>query len=149
MNRRALLAAATGGFGVLACGADKPGDVKGTPDDALRTVDGFRKKLPPPMGLNEMNGTGVKDINGDVHPDTHLSGIAKRLGVTNRAECMALLTYLTDPDPKIRRIAAFALEGVVKAYPGGMSSADIQDVDSDGHRTMVGKFIAGIEKLKS
>jgi hypothetical protein len=41
---------------------------------------------------------------------------------------MALLTYLTDPDPKIRRIAAFALEGVVDGYPDGMVSDDIQNV---------------------
>ena len=147
MNRRVLLAAAAGGLSALAGGADKPGDTNGTPDDAMKTMDGFRKALPPAQGLNEMNGLGVPDIDGKAHPDTHLAGIAKRLGVTTRAECMALLTYLTDPDPKMRRIAAFAIEGVVKAYPNGMSSDDIQKVDSDGHRAMVRAFIAGIEKL--
>jgi hypothetical protein len=113
----------------------------------MKAMDGFRKKLPEPQGLNEMNGVGVNDIDGNSHPDSHLNGIATRLGVETRAECLALLTYLKDPDPKIRRIAAFALEGVVKAYPNGMSSSDIQDVTSEGHRKMVKAFAAGIEKL--
>ena len=147
MDRRTLFAAAAGGLGVLACGAGKPGDRAGTPDDVLKAMNGFRTKLPEAQGLAEMNGTGVPDIDGTVRPDSHLAGVAKRLGVTTRAECMALLTSLTDPDPTMRRIAAFALEGVVTAYPGGMSSDDIQKVGSDGHRTMVTAFIAGIEKL--
>jgi hypothetical protein len=147
MNRRTLLAAAAGGLGVLACGADKPGDTAGTPDDALQAMDGFRKKFPPPQGLNEMNGFTIgKD--GQSYTLTHLDGVGRRLGVTTRAECMALLTYLTDPDDKIRFVAAFAIEAAVKAYPGGMSTSDIQKVDSEGHRAMVKKFIAGIEKLK-
>ena len=114
----------------------------------MKSMDGFRKKLPEPQGRGEMNGLGVEDINGLSHPDSHLSGIAKRLAVTTKAEYMVLLTYLKDPDPKIRRIAAFAIEGQVKAYPGGMSSDDMQKVDSEGHRKMVMAFIAGIEKLK-
>ena len=117
-------------------------------DVLMRTMDGFRKKLPEPQGLGEQNGLGVADIDGNTHPDSHLNGIAKRLNVKTRAECMALLSYLKDPDPKIRRIAAFAIEGVVKAYPGGMSSEDMQKVASEGHRKMVQAFIAGIEKLK-
>lgn len=113
----------------------------------MKAMDGFRTKLPEPVGLNEMNGLGVKDIDGKVYPDSHLNGIATRLGVKTRAECAALMTYLKDPDPKIRRIAAFAIESAVKAYPNGMSSGDIQDVNSDGHRALVKKFTAGIEKL--
>jgi hypothetical protein len=54
---------------------------------------------------------------------------------------------IKDPDPKIRRIAAFAIEGVVKAYPNGMSSEDMRKVDSEGHRKMVKAFTAGIEQL--
>ncbi len=113
----------------------------------MKAMDGFRKKLPEPQGLDEMNGVGVKDIEGNTYSDNHLNGIARRLGVETKAECLALLTYLKDPDPKIRRIAAFAIEGVVKAYPNGMSSSDMQDVDSEGHRKMVKAFAAGIEKL--
>lgn len=117
-------------------------------EELMRAMDGFRKKLPEPHGLAEQNGLGVADINGNTHPDSHLNGIAKRLNVKTRAECMALLTYLKDPDPKIRRIAAFAIEGMVKAYSSGMSSEDMQKVDSDGHRRMVKAFIVEIEKLK-
>jgi hypothetical protein len=113
----------------------------------LRTLDGFRKKLPEPQGLGEMNGLGVPDIEGVARPDSHLKGIATRLGVQTRAECIILLSYLKDRDPKMRRIAAFALEGVVNAYPDGMSSSDMQDVESEGHRKMVLAFLAGIEKL--
>ena len=40
-----------------------------------------------------------------------------------------------------------SIEGVVKAYPNGMSSQDIQDVTSDGHRAMVKAFTTGIDKL--
>jgi RNA polymerase sigma factor (sigma-70 family) len=125
---------------------DEP-KLAGDPEAVMKAMDGFRKKLPEPQGLNEMNGLGVPDIDGMAYPDSHLNGIATRLGVKTRAECMVLLTYLKDPDPKIRRIAAFALESVVKAYPHGMSSDDLQKVDSDGHRKMVQKYIAGIEKL--
>jgi hypothetical protein len=113
----------------------------------MKAMDGFRRKLPEPQGLNEMNGPGVKDIDGNSYPDSHLNGIANRLRVGTRAECLALMTYLKDPDPKIRRIAVFALEGVVKAYPNGMSSNDIQDVTSEGHRKMVKAFADGIDKL--
>jgi hypothetical protein len=58
----------------------------------MKAMDGFRKKLPEPQGLGEMNGLGVEDIDGQSHPDSHLAGIAKRLGVTTRAECVALMT---------------------------------------------------------
>jgi hypothetical protein len=113
----------------------------------MRTMDSFRKRLPEPQGLGEMNGLGVADIDGNVHPDSHLKGVATRLGVKTRAECLVLLTYLKDRDPKMRRIAAFALEGVLNAFPNGMSSEDMQDLESDGHRRMVQAFLAGIEKL--
>jgi hypothetical protein len=117
------------------------------PGEILKAMDGFRTRLPEPQGLGEMNGLGVADIDGNVHPDSHLTGIASRLGARTRADCMVLLTYLKDRDPKMRRIAAFAIEGLVKVYPGGMSSDDMEKVDSDGHRKMVRAFIAGIEKL--
>jgi hypothetical protein len=117
------------------------------PAQILKAMDGFRTRLPEPEGLGEMNGLGVADIDGNVHPDSHLMGIATRLGAKTRADCMVLLTYLRDRDPKMRRIAAFAIEGLVKAYPSGMSSDDMEKLDSDGHRRMVQAFIAGIEKL--
>ena len=116
-------------------------------DALMKAMESFRKELPPPQGLNEMNGLGVEDVDGNVNPDSHLAGIGKRLGAKTRADCMVLLTYLTDRDPKIRRIAVFAIEGVVNAYPSGLSSSDIEKLDSDRHLAMVKAFIAGIEKL--
>jgi len=68
------------------------------PDAVMKAMDGFRKKLPEPQGLNEQNGLGVADIDGNSHPDSHLAGIASRLGVKTRAECIVLMTYLKDPD---------------------------------------------------
>ena len=106
-----------------------PPTARADPVEILKAMDGFRTKLPEPQGLGEMNGLGVADIDGNVHPDSHLMGIATRLGAKTRADCMVLLTYLKDRDPKMRRIAAFAVERLVKAYPGGMSSDDLEKVD--------------------
>lgn len=117
------------------------------PERVMRLMDGFRTRLPEPQGLGEMNGLGVADIDGNTHPDSHLRGVGVRLGVQSRAECMALLTYLKDRDPKMRRIAAFALDDRLRAFPHGMSSGDLQDLESDGHRRMVDAFITRIAKL--
>jgi uncharacterized protein (TIGR03067 family) len=116
-------------------------------DALLRAMDGFRTKLPPPQGIGEMNGAGTADADGEVHPDSHLWGIATRLGVKTRAECLVLLTYLKDPRVKVRHIAAFALEGLVRAYPNGFPAGALDRVDSDQHRDMVRAFVVGIEKL--
>jgi hypothetical protein len=113
----------------------------------MKSMDGFRKKLPPPQGLGEMNGVGTPDIDGEVHPGSHLWGIATRMEVKTRAECLILLTYLKDRQLKIRHIAAFALENVVKAYPNGFPAGAHDELDSDQHRRMVLAFVAGIEKL--
>jgi hypothetical protein len=78
---------------------------------------------------------------------SHLGGVARRLGVKTKAECLVLLTYLKDRDPKIRFIAAHAIEIVVHAYPGGMSLSDSLEVDSDGHREMIRRFVEKIDKL--
>ena len=118
-------------------------------DGLIQKMDGYRKQFPEPQGLGEHNGFTIgPDKDGKSYTLTHLDGVAKRLGIKSRAECMVLLTYLKDPDPKLRYVAAFAIEAAVKACPGGMSSGDIKDVDSDGHRKMVKALIAGIEKLK-
>jgi hypothetical protein len=117
-------------------------------DKLLKTMEGYRKTFPEARGLGEMNGFTVgPGKDGKTYTLTHLNGVANRLGVKTRAECMALLTYLKDPDDKLRHVAAFAIEAAVKAYPGGMSTSDIKDVESEGHRNMVKAFTAGIEKL--
>src|SRR5579871_4453714 len=70
--------------------------------DLLKNMDGFRKEVPPAQGIGEMNGFSLKDVEGKDFLFTHLRGIAIRLGVKTRAECMALLSYLNDRDPKMR-----------------------------------------------
>jgi hypothetical protein len=54
---------------------------------------------------------------------------------------------LKDRQLKIRHIAAFALEDVVKAYPTGFPESSLDRLDSDQHRRMVQAFVAGFEKL--
>jgi RNA polymerase sigma factor (sigma-70 family) len=112
----------------------------------MKTMDGFRKEVPPPQGTED-NGFGLKDVDGKDFTMSHLAGVARRLGVKTKAECLVLLTYLKDRDPKIRFIAAQAIESIVHAYPGGMSLSDILEVDSDGHREMIRRFVEKIEKL--
>jgi RNA polymerase sigma factor (sigma-70 family) len=120
---------------------------KADPIALMKMMDGFRNKLPPPQGLNEMNGEGTPDVDGEVHPDSHLFGVAKRMGVSTKTECMILLTYLKDRQVKIRHIAAFALEDIVKAHPHGFPAGALDELDSDEHRKLVQAFVAGIEKL--
>ena len=90
------------------------------------------------------------DEDGNPHTRTHLRGVASRMGVKTRADCLILLTYLKDRDLKIRHIAAFALEGVVKAYPDGVRVFDLDQLDSEQHRTMVQAFVGDkLEKLEN
>lgn len=117
------------------------------PHALMKMMDGFRTKLPPPQGIGEENGAGTLDENGESHPESHLNGIALRMGVTSKTDCMILLTYLKDPRVKIRHIAAFALENVVKAYPSGFPADSLDRLESEQHRNMVQAFIVGIEKL--
>ena len=104
-------------------------------------MDRFRKEFPPPQGVGELNGRTLKDVDGNQFLLSHLSGVARRLEVKTKAECLVLLTYLKDRDPKMRFIAARAIEDVVQAYPGGMSLNDILEIDSDGHRQLIQRFV--------
>ncbi len=115
------------------------------PGKLITALEGFRKDIPPAQGLNEQNGLSVKQI--EPYLLTHLDGVARRLGVTSRAECLVLLTYLKDPQGKIRYIAIRAIESVVKAYPDGMSIECLTDTGSDEHRRMVLRFVQLIDKL--
>jgi hypothetical protein len=127
--------------GTIAIGAE--------PVALLKTMDGFRKELPAPQTISEKNGVGIKDIDGKDVELSHLAGIAERLEVKNQADCMVLLTYLNDADPKLRYIAARAIENVVHAYPTGMSVSDIIKTDTDRHRQMILTFVEKIEKIKA
>lgn len=115
----------------------------------IQTMETFRTKIPPPQGRGEVNGFVVKEL--EPHTVSHLSGVAKRLGAMSRADCLALLTYLKDPDAKLRFIAVQAIYGVVDGYRNGIDSAtdNIFDTRSDGHLNMVRRFVELIDKLKT
>jgi hypothetical protein len=134
-----LLAASASNLGSGAAAAN--------PRQLMKTMDGFRAAVPPPRTLSEQNGASLEDVNGKPFVLTHLDGVARRMEVKTARECLVLLTYLKDRDAKIRFIAATAIERVVHAYPGGMSLDDILNVDSDGHREMIRRFVEKIDAL--
>lgn len=108
-------------------------------------MEGYRTEIPPAEGLNEQNGLTVKEL--EPYLMSHLAGVARRMGVKTKAECLALLPYLKDPDFKVRFIAQQALEGATKAHPHGLSVSYFLDTASDGHRKMAARFAEMIEKL--
>lgn len=121
--------------------------ISAEPEELLKKMDGFRREVPPPQNISEQNGTSLKDVDGKDFLLTRLAGVSRRLEVKTKAECLVMLTFLNDLDPKIRFIAATAIENVVHAYPNGMSLSDIIEVDSDGHREMVRRFVDSLDKL--
>jgi hypothetical protein len=112
-----------------------------------QAMEGFRTKMPPPQGLGEVNGFVLKEL--EPYTVSHLSGVAKRLGVKSRAECLVLLTYLKDTDAKLRFIAVQAIYSVVDGYLNGIDSAadNILDTRSAGHLKMVRRFAELVDKL--
>jgi len=122
------------------------GSASAQTNDLLRRMDGFRKEILPAENLSEMNGFSINDVEGKSFTMTHLSGVARRLGVTSKTDCILLLSYLDDADPKIRFIAADAIERVLNCYPGGMSASDILNIDTDGHREMVTRFVEKLDR---
>jgi uncharacterized protein (TIGR03067 family) len=128
----------------------KTASVLADPNALMNAMEGFRTKLPPPVDIYEASGRGLTvDEDGNLHTRTHLRAVASRMGVKTRADCLILLTYLKDRDLKIRHIAAFALEGVVKAYPDGIRVFDLDQLDSEQHRTMVQAFVEKLDKLEN
>jgi hypothetical protein len=121
--------------------------------ELMKKMDGFRREIPPPQGIEEDNGFVLNDVDGKGFSSGRLWGVASRLGVKTRAECMALLTYLNDRDPKMRIIAAEAIENVVHAYPDGFPTGDVLATDSDRqemvqrHRELILRFVDKVEKL--
>ena len=116
------------------------------PLEILKRMDGFRKELPPAETLSEMNGFSFVDLDGKSFTMTHLAGVAARMEAKSKGECLLLLPYLEDKDPKIRFIAGNALERVLGCYPHGMSANDMLKLDTDGHREMVRRFAAKLEQ---
>ena len=113
----------------------------------ILAMEGFRTKMPPPQGLGEVNGWVLKEL--EPYTTSHLSGVAGRLGAKSRADCLGLLTYLKDPDPRLRFIAVQAIYGAVDGYRNGIDSAagNIFDTRSDGHLKMVRRFVELIDRL--
>jgi hypothetical protein len=111
----------------------------------LDAMEGFRKEIPPAQGLGEQNGRSVKGLEPYTMP--HLSGVAGRLGVSTRTECLFLMTYLKDGDLKVRFIAIEAINKATDAYPDGWSLECLTDVASEGHRKMLFRFLEVIEKF--
>ena len=111
----------------------------------VAAMEGFRTKMPPAVGFNEQIGCSVKELQPFIM--SHLEGVAHRLGVKTKAECIALMPYITDSDYKIRFIAQQAISGATKAYPHGMSVECLLDTQSEGHRTMVRRFTELIDQL--
>lgn len=111
----------------------------------LDAMEGFRKEIPPAQGLGEQNGFSIEGLEPYIMP--HLSGVAGRLGVSTRTECLMLLTYLKDADLKVRYIAIEAISKATNAYPSGWSIECLTDTASEGHRKMLFRFIEVIEKL--
>jgi hypothetical protein len=113
----------------------------------IRSMESFRTKLPPAQGVGEVNGLTFKEL--EPYTTSHLSGAAARLGVKSRADCLVLLTYLKDPDAKLRFIAVQAIYGAVDGYRNGIDSAvdNIFNTRSDGHMKMVRQFVQLIDSL--
>ena len=102
-------------------------------------MEGFRTNMPPPQGLGEINGFGLSDIKGKQYLWSHLSGVAKRMRVDGKGDLITLVSYLKDPDPKIRCVAAQALEHRLHVTDG-FAMDDITDIHSKGHARMVEAF---------
>ncbi len=152
MHKRSvvLIGALAWALGGLGRAADEPKIA-----DVLEKMDGFRLDVPPPQDIGEMNGFDLKDVDGKHFLLSHLRGGAIRLGAKSHAECMALLTYLNDRDPKMRIIAAQAIENVVHAYPDGYPTGEVMAIDSytqelvQRHRELIRKFVEKIDELPS
>ncbi len=109
-------------------------------------MEGYRKVIPPPKdGMEEHNGPSVKET--EPYLLTHLDGVARRLNVMTKAECVVLLPYLKDEDAKLRYIAMSALAGKVNAFPAGASTESFTDMKSDEHRKMVQRYTELVTRL--
>lgn len=149
MTRRKALTILVAGAAADSCLAvsGASGTPDGRPAQLMDTMERFRKAIPPAQTLSEQNGLIFKEIAPFTAP--HLDGVARRLGVNTPAECMVLLTYLRDPDGKIRFIAIKALESLLKAYPTGLSMQCVTEPRSACHRSMTLRFVDRVAGLSA
>jgi hypothetical protein len=109
-------------------------------------MEDFRTKMPPAQGMGEQNGITVKELEPFLM--SHLAGVARRMKVTTRVECVALMPYIRDRDCKLRFIAQQAINAATSAYPDGMSVECVLDTESEGHRKMAARFRDLIDRLE-
>ena len=142
-----LAAAAAMGLAFAPLPFPRPKPKKPTLPSARVTalMEGYRTAVPPAEGLAEQNGLTVKQLQPYLMG--HLAGVARRMGVKTRAECLALLPYLKDRDFKLRFIAMQALEGPTRAHPHGLNVECFLDVTSEGLRKMAARFAELVDKL--
>jgi hypothetical protein len=145
----AAIAAVVIGVSLAPAGKGKvplsPKGKHGRASAVLDAMEGFRKEIPPPQGRAEQNGRPVEGLGA--YTMSHLSGVAVRLGVGTRTECLFLMTYLKDGDLKLRFIAIEAINKATDAYPDGWPLECLTDTASEGHRKMLFRFLEAIEKL--
>lgn len=149
LTRRTILRIATaelvgvvvGASAANCLAADKKEDDR--PAKLIQTMEGFRTKIPPAANdPNEQEGMALGDY---VTP--HLRGVARRLGIKTRAECLVLLTYLKDENVVLRYIAKSAISDLLNAFPAGTSIDAVLKTQSKDHETLVLRFVQLIEKM--
>jgi hypothetical protein len=148
ITRREVVLATLAGT-VAGCGAPRsvPAEQTDGPAKLIQKMEDLRTIVPPPQGLGEVNGFTLKEL--EPYTTSHLSGVARRLGAKSRAECLVLLTYLKDPDPRLRFIAFQAIYEAVDGYHNGIASdaENIFDTRSAGHLLQVRRFVELIDKI--
>lgn len=146
-RRHVITAGAAGAALIIATSQLAHGEKKPEASKLLDAMEGFRKTIPPAQGIGEENGQTFDGLGG--YLNSHLSGVARRLGVKTRIECLMLLTYLKDGDLRLRFIAIEAINQATNAYPHGWSVECVTNTNSEGHRKMLFRFLEVIDKMKS
>lgn len=110
-----------------------------------RMMESYRTRIPQAEGMAEENGLSIREL--EPYLMSHLAGVARRMKVRTRAECLALMPYLKDRDCKLRFIASLAVNEATNAWPGGLSVTCFRDVNSPEHERMVRDFEARLGRL--
>jgi len=135
------------GAAVLAAPAPLPRHKKpdGPAARLVRAMESYRTQMPPAQGLGEENGRTIREL--EPYLMSHLAGVARRMKIRTRAECVALMPYLKDRDCKLRFIASLAINEATDAWPSGLSVECFVDTSSAAHAEMLRRFTAAIGRL--
>ena len=109
----------------------------------VELMEGFRTKMPPAQGMGEMNGISPRGID---HVPNHLTGVARRMKVRTKSECLSLLPYLRDRDMNLRYIAHEAILDATKSTIDRTFDC-IEELESERHRKMAEKLADLIDRL--